>query len=300
MPAAGLFAERLGNAQHGRAPRRVIVRAVMNLAGVFLGRQRSPGRSVTEMIVVGAHRDPRALNAGDRRRRGQIGQHVAAGLLLAQHLGVHRHGEVGNGKAGHVRIAAVELLLHGLERLARGREDRIRGFARDAGGGDARPGNGGVEAHRHRVAGVRRTRTRDHHHRLGATLASGLRLVAQVGIARQDQSCLLVGVFGEVAKDDDDLVLDVESGITVVAEVLRVGHHQAIAGEHHGAARFGRVGERQRQRRGRSGKRLWRATGGRDRDGQSAVLRARGERERHAEVGEPRQRLGANALELVD
>ena len=272
----------------------------MNLAGVFLGRQRSSGRSVTEMIVVSAHRHPWPLDARDRRRRGQIGQHVAAGLLLSKHLGVHGHGEVGNGKAGHVRIATVELLLHAFERLAGGREDCVRRFARNAGRGDARPGNGGVEAHRHGVAGVRRTRTRDHHHRLGATLASRLRLVAQVGIAREDRSCLLVGVFGEVAKDDHDLVLDVEPGITVVAEVLRVGHHEAVAGEHHGAARFGRVRERQRQRVGWSGKCLRPATGRRDRDGRSAVLRPCGERERHAEVGEPWQRPGADALELVD
>ncbi len=286
--------------KHGRAARRVVVRAVMNLAGVFLGRQRSAGRSVTEMIVVSADRDPRALHAGDRRRRGQIGQHVVAGLLLAKHLGVHRHREVGNGEPGHVRIAAVELLLHGLERLAGCREDRVGRFAGNAGGGDARPGNGRVEAHRHRVAGVRRTRTGDHQHRLGAALASGLRLVAQVGIARQDRSRLLVGVFGEVAKDDDDLVLDVEPGVAVVAEVLRLGHHQAVAGEHHGAARFGRVGERQRQREAGAANVFGRATRRRDRDGRSAVLRARGERERHAEVGEPRQRLGADALELVD
>ena len=42
---------------------------------------------------------------------------------------------------------------------------------------------------------------------------------------------LLIGILREVPQHDDDLVLDVERGVAVVAEVLRLGHDDAVAGE---------------------------------------------------------------------
>ena len=67
--------------------------------------------------------------------------------------------------------------------------------------------------------------------RLGAALARRHRLVAQVRVARENRPRLLIGVLGEIAQDEDDLVLDVEPGVAVVAEVLALGHDQAVAGE---------------------------------------------------------------------
>jgi len=51
-------------------------------------------------------------------------------------------------------------------------------------------------------------------------LPCGERLVAEVGIAGECGLRLRVGVFGEVVEDEDDLVLDVEAGVAVVAEAL--------------------------------------------------------------------------------
>ena len=55
-----------------------------------------------------------------------------------------------------------------------------------------------------------------------------------------------IGVFREVAQHDDDLVLHVERGVAVVAEVLALGHHDAVAGEDQRAADLAVVRERQR------------------------------------------------------
>ena len=42
---------------------------------------------------------------------------------------------------------------------------------------------------------------------------------------------LLLGILGEVAQHEDDLVLHVERGVAVVAEVLALGDDDAVAGE---------------------------------------------------------------------
>ena len=93
------------------------------------------------------------------------------------------------------------------------------------------------------VAGVRRPRAGDDDHALGAALPRRLRLVAKVRVAREDRARLLIGVFREIAEHDDDLVLDVEALVAVVAEVLGVGDDQAVTGEHHGAAHFDPLSE---------------------------------------------------------
>ena len=108
------------------------------------------------------------------------------------------------------------------------------------------PASAVSKRHRDRLAGVGRSRPGDHQQRPGAALARRHRLVAKVGVARQDGPRLLVGVLGEVAQHDDDLVLDVERGVAVVAEVLTLRHDEAVAGEDRRAADLGVVRERER------------------------------------------------------
>ena len=139
----------------------------------------------------------------------------------------------------------VELLLHLAQRLAAG-EQRVGDGAGDAGGRNAGSGNRRIERHRHELAGIRRARSGDDEQRPGAALPRGHGLVAEVGVAREDRARLLVRVLGEVAQDDDDLVLDVERGVAVVAEVLRLRHHEPVAGEDDRAGDLGVVGERER------------------------------------------------------
>jgi hypothetical protein len=244
--------QRLGHREHGGRARRVVVGAVVHLANLFLRGQRAAGASVAEMIVVRADHHPRLLHVRAGGRGGQVGHHVVPGLAFALDRGLHRERQVGHRESGHVGVAAVELLLHVLERLVRhGGEDGLGHRAAGAGGDQARAGQGGVERHRHHLAGVGRSRSGDHHQRLRAALARRLCLVAQVGVARERGPRLGVGVFREVAKHDDDLVLDVEALVAVVAEVLGVGHHQSVAGYHHRSAHLGVVRERERLHLGR-------------------------------------------------
>ena len=247
-----------------------------------------------------AHRDPGLDHAGQRRGGGKVGDHVVASLLLADHVGLQRHRDARNGKARHVRVAAVEFLLHCVERLAGRRHDRRERLATDAGRGNTGAGNRGIEAHGNHGAGIGRVWAGDDDHAFGAALARRLGLVAKVGVARENGARLLVGVFREVTEHHDNLVLHLEAGVAVVAEVLRLGHHQPITGEHHAPGGLDRIRERQGLdgRRTGEGLRAARVLGHRQRG--AAVLRAGGERERHAEVSHARQRLGADALQLAD
>ena len=156
------------------------------------------------------------------------------------------------------------------------------------------PGDRGVERHRRQLAGVRRVRPRDDEDRLRAVLPRGHRLVAQVGIARQDRARLLIRVLGEVPQHQDDLVLHIERGVAVVPEVLAVGHDDAVAGEDDGPAHVAVVRKGQGARIGR---REGRASGA---DRRPAVPRAGGELERRVEVAAPGQRLRADAFQLRD
>ena len=170
--------------------------------------------------------------------------------------------------------------------------------AADARGDDAGAGERRVERHRDRLAGVRRSRAGDDQQRLRAPLPRRHRLVAQVGVARQDPLRLLVGVLGEVAQHEDDLVFHVERRVAVVAEVLAVGHDDAVAGEDDLAADFAVVGEGQRLDVGalREAQRL---PGG-DAQARAAVARAGGELERQPVVRLAGQRPRADALQLRD
>ena len=260
--------------------------------------------AAAEVIVVGAQRDP-GLGQGDPGGGRQVPRHVEALLLLAHDRGLHRDGHSGQGEAGGVRIARVEGLLDVVERpVLHAGEERPGGIARDAGSDDARAGQRGVEAHRDGLAGVRRSRPGDHEQRPGAALPGLHRLVAQVGVARQDGPRLLIGVLGEVAQDDDDLVLHVERGVAVVAEVLRFRHHEPVAGEHRRAADLGVVGEGERlhlPRRVEAGDRAGIAVGRRaDFEGRPAVLHAGREAEGQAEVLLAGERLRAHRLQLGD
>ena len=279
--------------------RGVVVRAVMDRARLFLARQRVAVSPTTKMIVVGAERHPRLVHARRRARRRQIRDDVPSGLRLALHGGANRDGRGRNREAGHVRVAGIEFLLHGLEIFAGGREDRAAGVTADARGDDARPGQGRVEAHGNGLAGVGRARAGDDEHGLGAALPRRHRLVAKVGIARQDRARLLIGVFWKVAQHEHDLVFHVEADVAVVAEILRFGHDEAISGEHDRTGDIGVVGERQRLHvRGRDeGPRL--GAGAQDGEGRARVLRAGREQERLIEVLLSRQRLRADPRQLA-
>ena len=89
-----------------------------------------------------------------------------------------------------------------------------------------------VERHRRQLAGVRRMRSRDNDHRLRAMLPRRHRLVAQVGVSREDAFRLAIGVLWKIAEDDDDLVLDVERRVAVVRESLAFRDDDPVAGEH--------------------------------------------------------------------
>ena len=62
-------------------------------------------------------------------------------------------------------------------------------------------------------------------------LARGHCLVAQVGVAGENAARLLVGVLRKVAQDENGLVLHVEPGVAVVAEILAVGDDEPVPGE---------------------------------------------------------------------
>ena len=156
-------------------------------------------------------------------------------------------GEAGERETGDVRVPGVERLLRRLERLVGHRREKSLGDgAGDAGRDDARAGDRRVEGHGRELAGVRRARAGDDEDRLRAVLARGHRLVAQVRVAGENALGLLVGVLGEIAQHEDDLVLHVERRVAVVAEILAVGHDDAVAGEDDRTLDLAVVGERQR------------------------------------------------------
>ncbi len=108
----------------------------------------------------------------------------------------------------------------------------------------------------------------------------------------------LIGVLREVAQNDDDLVLDVERGVAVVAEALRLRDDEAVAGEDHRTGHLGIV---------REGERLDlaapRSPGRRPRRGvtdsaRAAVAAAGRELEWHEHVAAAGQRPGAEARQL--
>src|SRR6185436_7055051 len=155
-----------------------------------------------------------------------------------------------------------------------------------------------VEAHWHHVAGIRRVRSGDDDHAFGAALPRGLRLVTKIRVAREDPARLLIGILGEVSEDDDDLVLDVETLIAVVAEVLRVGDDETIAREHDIAGDRSAIRERQRQHTIAAAIREHTTIAAANDavyrrlsppgERRPAVLRSGREGERHAEVRHPR------------
>ena len=105
----------------------------------------------------------------------------------------------------------------------------------DAGRGDTRTCESRVEAHWNGLAGVGGARAGDDEHCLRPTLPCRHRLVAQVGISREDRLRLQIGILGKVAQDENDLVLDVEASVAVVSEILSVRYDEAVADEDHSA-----------------------------------------------------------------
>ena len=251
-----------------------------------------------------ADRQPWLAIRGGRRRGRQIRDHVVAGAGFPHHRRVHLRLDPGQREARHVRVPGVEGLLRVRERLVgRGREQRVGFTARDADSADAGPGDCRVECHRRELAGVWRLRPRDDQHRLRAMLAGGHRLVAQVGVARQDGSRLLVGLFREVAEDEHDLVFDVEVRVAVVAEILAVRHDDAVAGEDDRPLHVNVVGKGQGPRRcpdRASPDGVPRGGLQTERDRGSAIARPGRELERHREVGLSGEGPGADSPQLRD
>ena len=264
----------------------------MDLARIGVVRERIAGFAVTQMIVVRADRYPPRADRRRRRRRREKGDDVLASPLLAENGDVELQVHVWNRKAGDVRICRVERLLRVLQRLVRVTAEDLFGFgAADARRDDARARERRVERHRHELAGVRRSRSGDDEHCLCAALTRHHRFIAEVRVARQDSAGLLIRVFGEVAKHEDDLVLDVQRRVAVVAEILALWNDNPVAGEHNRTAHVAVVGERQRACR-----RRLRA------DGQlrSAIFGAGRELKRQPEILLTRQRLRADLFQLGD
>jgi len=291
---ARLGRQRGGNRQNRRRSRRIVVRAEMNLVDLVLRGEGVAGLAVAEVVEVRADGHPWLRQRRSAGRRRQVADHVVGRPLLALDVRTHGHVHVGDGESRHVRIAGVQGRLRAIECLVRHAcKDRVGGVGADAGGHDARTRERRVEAHGHGLAGVRRPRPRDDEHGLRAVLARGHRLVPQVGVARKNAARVLIRVLGEIPQDEHDLVLHVERRVAVVAEVLTLGHHDAVAGEDHRAGDLGVVRERQRPHVG------LRVERGRP-DGQTgpAILRACGEFEGETEVTPPRQWFRADLPEL--
>ncbi len=284
--------------EHRRHARRVVVGAEVGLVGLVAARERTAAAATSEVIVVGAYRDHR-LRQRDAGRRRQVADDVVRRGRLANDLGRERHAHALQREAGDVRVARVELRLHVVERLRVAREEAGRHVGADAGRGDARPRARRVVGERHGRARVRRPRARDDEQALCPALARHERLVAQARVAGERRPQIGVGILREVAQDDDDLVLDVERGVAVVAEAGTFRHGQAVAGEDDLAADFRVVGERQALHVGRGVEPL----GGipaRDRHRRPVVAHARRVLERQEEVVTTRQRRGAHRAQLPD
>jgi len=53
----------------------------------------------------------------------------------------------------------------------------------------------------------------------------------------------LIGVLGEVSKDDHDLILHIETNVAVITKVLALRDDESVTGEDDGTAHFSVVGE---------------------------------------------------------
>ena len=185
-----------------------------------------------------------------------------------------------------MRVAGIERALCFLERLSGGLQDGVADRAADARRDDPR-------ARQRGVAGVGGVRTGDQQQRLGAALTREHRLVPQVAVPCENALGLLIGVLGKVAEDQNDLVLDVQCGVAVVAEALTFRHDDAVAGEDDRAFRGSVVRERERLNVFPIA-----VSAGAERERRTSVARACGELERQPEIAASRQRSGANALQL--
>jgi hypothetical protein len=146
-----------------------------------------------------------------------------------------------------VRVGVIERFLGLLEGLVAGKlEQSLCDLATDAGGDDSGAGDGRVERHGHRLAGVGRVWSGDDDKSLGAPLAGLERLVPQPREPGQSRPRLFIGILGGVAQNDDDLVLHIETGIAVVEGLLSRRHHDPIAGKDDQAGHRPGVGERER------------------------------------------------------
>jgi hypothetical protein len=122
---------------------------------------------------------------------------------------------------------------------------------------------------------------------------------SKAGVAGKNGARLLIRVFGEVAQDHDDLVLDVEPHVAVVAEVLAFGDDEPVPGKHDRSAGLGGVGEGQSQHViGRAERACWRA-GPCHGEARPSVLGPSRELERVEEILCAGQRPGADAGELA-
>ena len=144
---------------------------------------------------------------------------------------VVRSTDAGQSEAADVRIAGVELLLRRRQRFGAPANSASATALLMLAAGIPEPGSAVSNVMRQRLAGIRRARARDDEQPFRAALARRERLVAKIGIARERRFGLGVGVFGEVVEDEDDLVFHVKACVAVVAEVLRLGHDEAVAGK---------------------------------------------------------------------
>ena len=184
------------------------------------------------MVVVRAERHPRLRCVRRRLGSGQVPDDVVTRPLLAEDIGVNRHGQIRQREPCDVWIRIVKRLLYGLKCLVRQRREQGVGHLRaDARGDDPRAGNRRVEGHGDGFPGIRRPRSRHHQHRLRPALTSRERLVSKIRVPGKNRLRFLLGILGEVAEHEHDFIFHVERRIAVVPESLALRNDDAVAGE---------------------------------------------------------------------
>ena len=228
--AIGALTQLVCGAQDGGNARGVVVGAGVDLVSLAGIGERATATTATDVVVVRAEDD--CTSVAFRR----VGRHppcdVPAGPCLALDLDVDRDLELGDGKAGDVRIPGVELFLdRGQRMVGMAFEDRVGDLRRCTDRNDPRAGRRRVEAHLDHLAGIRRVGAGDDDETDRAALARLHRFVTQPRVTRELRTDLLVDIFGEVAQNDDDLPVDLEAVVAVVLELGTARRLESVAGE---------------------------------------------------------------------
>ena len=220
--------------ENARGAGSVVVRAGMNLAD--LRRRERIDVAVTEMIVVRADDDVLIGLAG------KIGEHVVHGGARLLDIDAERNLQLVGKRERRGRRRRIDLILHVGERFSRRCKPCVRGVVFRLHDHDAGV-LGPVDAAEFRelILFAVSQFSVDQDHGFGAMIPRVDRLGDQLGVLRQSGISALRGEARRlVAQEHDNLVLDVEMRVIVVAEF---GRGCAIAGKYHGAGDFAGSGK---------------------------------------------------------